>query len=286
LKRNIPNWLYLSRIAATKEFAFMTCLHDNGFPVPKPVDCNRHMVVMELIDGYPLHQVNELGNEAEILLVYTDLMNLILRLACNGLIHGDFNEFNLLINDDNKITLIDFPQMMSISHTNAKFYFDRDVTGVKDFFQKKYDFVSNEPVPDFDKDVERTGFLDKELSATGWKNYMKNLKMEKHLEDEINMFDEDEDLCDKMKEGCNVEDNSDGEESDECPSLSDSSSEEDETSKQRKEDLKMKRQVNKQVSKQQKEQKRRRLKKGEAALHNRQKRLLKGDIRGSLKYGF
>ena len=42
-----------------------------------------------------------------------------------------------------------------------RFYFDRDVTGVKDFFQKKYDFVSNEPVPDFDKDVERTGFLDK-----------------------------------------------------------------------------------------------------------------------------
>ena len=43
---------------------------------------------------------------------------------------------------------------------------------------------------------------------------MKNLKMEKHLEDEINMFEEDEDLCDKMKEDCNVEDNSDGEESD------------------------------------------------------------------------
>merc|ERR1719376_1876922 len=120
---------------------------------------------------------------------------------------------------------------------------------------------------------------------------MKNLKMEKHHEDEIKMFEEDDDLCHKMKEDCNVEGNSDGEDSeDECPSLSDSSEEEDEDTKQRKEEeeeeKRMKRQVNKHINKQKKEQKRRRLKKGEAALHNRQKRLLKGDIKGSLKYGF
>jgi len=36
-------------------------------------------------------------------------MNLIIRLAENGLIHGDFNEFNLMINDEEIITLIDFP---------------------------------------------------------------------------------------------------------------------------------------------------------------------------------
>ena len=29
-------------------------LHDNGFPVPRPVDVNRHCVVMELINGHPL----------------------------------------------------------------------------------------------------------------------------------------------------------------------------------------------------------------------------------------
>ena len=30
-------------------------LYDRGFPVPKPVDYNRHAVVMELINGYPLY---------------------------------------------------------------------------------------------------------------------------------------------------------------------------------------------------------------------------------------
>lgn len=47
-------------------------------------------------------------------------MNLILKLASYGLIHGDFNEFNLMINEEEKITMIDFPQMVSTSHPNAE----------------------------------------------------------------------------------------------------------------------------------------------------------------------
>ena len=35
----------------------MKTLFDRGFPVPKPVDHNRHCVVMELLNAYPLHQV-------------------------------------------------------------------------------------------------------------------------------------------------------------------------------------------------------------------------------------
>lgn len=51
---------------------------------------------------------------------YQELMELIVRLGNAGLIHGDFNEFNLVISDDGNITLIDFPQMMSTSHMNAQ----------------------------------------------------------------------------------------------------------------------------------------------------------------------
>ena len=52
------SWIYLSRISATKEFAYMKALHDRGFPIPKPLDFNRHCVVMELVDGHPLQQVS------------------------------------------------------------------------------------------------------------------------------------------------------------------------------------------------------------------------------------
>lgn len=51
--------------------------------------------------------------------VYDELMQLIVKLANAGLIHGDFNEFNLVIADDGNVTLIDFPQMVSTSHPNA-----------------------------------------------------------------------------------------------------------------------------------------------------------------------
>jgi RIO kinase 2 len=32
----------------------MKALYDRGFPVPQPIDFNRHCVLMELVNGYPL----------------------------------------------------------------------------------------------------------------------------------------------------------------------------------------------------------------------------------------
>jgi RIO kinase 2 len=69
-------------------------------------------------------QVRELAHPAA---VYSAAMDLIYRLAARGLIHCDFNEFNLLIDDEEQLTLIDFPQMVSVSHANAEELFDRDV---------------------------------------------------------------------------------------------------------------------------------------------------------------
>lgn len=111
--------MYLSRLAALKEFCFMKALHENGFPVPRPIDANRHCVLMELLDAYPLSQVREVADPGKL---YSDLMDLIVRLAQYGLIHGDFNEFNLLVNDNQEVFLIDFPQMVSTSHRNAEWY--------------------------------------------------------------------------------------------------------------------------------------------------------------------
>ncbi|NWT48246.1 RIOK2 kinase, partial [Chroicocephalus maculipennis] len=137
--RHKMSWLYLSRLAAMKEFAYMKALHDRKFPVPKPVDYNRHAVVMELIDGYPLCQVRHVEDPAS---VYSELMDLIVKLANHGLIHGDFNEFNLILDNDDHVTMIDFPQMVSTSHANAEWYFDRDVNCIKEFFKKRFNYES------------------------------------------------------------------------------------------------------------------------------------------------
>eukprot|EP00794_Sanderia_malayensis_P010126 gene10126-11161_t len=115
--RSGTSWLYLSRLSAMKEYAYMKALHDNGFPVPKPIDFNRHCVIMQLMDSYPMCQIQKMKSPGS---VFSECMNLILTLASYGLIHCDFNEFNLMVDDDENVSVIDFPQMVSISHMNAE----------------------------------------------------------------------------------------------------------------------------------------------------------------------
>ena len=67
--------------------------------------------------GIILFQVHEVSDVESL---YDELMSLIIKLANNGLIHGDFNEFNLMLDDEDHVTMIDFPQMISINHANAR----------------------------------------------------------------------------------------------------------------------------------------------------------------------
>ncbi|ESP00505.1 hypothetical protein LOTGIDRAFT_212972 [Lottia gigantea] len=161
--RKNMSWLYLSRIAAMKEFAYMKALYERKFPVPKPVDYCRHAVIMELISGYPMCQVRELEDPGT---VYNECMEIIVRLGNSGLIHGDFNEFNLMLDSDDKVTVIDFPQMISTSHLNAEWYFDRDVQCVRNFFSKRYNYES-ELFPKF-SDVSREENIDIQVAASGF----------------------------------------------------------------------------------------------------------------------
>ncbi|BFZ02556.1 hypothetical protein BsWGS_05595 [Bradybaena similaris] len=161
--RKSASWLYLGRLAATKEYAYMKALYERKFPVPKPVDFSRHAIVMELLNGYPMCQVHTLSDAS---VTYSECMELIVKLGNHGLIHGDFNEFNLMVDTEDHITMIDFPQMISTSHPNAEMYFDRDVQCVRNFFAKRYNYES-ELYPIF-SDLERIDTLDIEVAASGF----------------------------------------------------------------------------------------------------------------------
>ncbi|GAA5849149.1 hypothetical protein JCM8547_006462 [Rhodosporidiobolus lusitaniae] len=217
-KGQSASWMYMSRLAAIKEFAFMKVLHDHGFPVPKPIDQSRHCLVMELIDAFPLRQISSIPSPGHL---YSNLMDLIVRLARSGLIHGDFNEFNLLIVDHRtslekdrddetpderearvereggdfpvkvelegeeyeerkrreregtllEPVLIDFPQMVSVDHTDAEYYFNRDVTCIRTFFSRRFKYESS-VYPKFTtslRDGVREFDLDVEVAASGFK---------------------------------------------------------------------------------------------------------------------
>ena len=165
------SWMYLSRLSALKEYAFMKALHTHGFPVPTPIDVNRHCVIMTLASGYQLNSINCLTHPGR---VFNKLMDIIIRLAEHGLIHGDFNEFNLMVDDDENVTVIDFPQMISTSHINAEYYFNRDVQGVKTFFKRRFHFdavhtptLADDTTRGANREKGAAG-LDEELRASGW----------------------------------------------------------------------------------------------------------------------
>lgn len=139
-RRKSASWMYMSRLAAQKEWAFMKVLHEHQFPVPRPIDQARHCILMEFIDAYPLRQIDQVPSPGKL---YSQLMDLIVRFAHAGLIHGDFNEFNILIRrSDGEPVVIDFPQMVSTSHENAEWYFNRDVECIRAFFRRRFRYES------------------------------------------------------------------------------------------------------------------------------------------------
>ncbi|XP_017795801.1 PREDICTED: serine/threonine-protein kinase RIO2 [Habropoda laboriosa] len=199
--RKSASWLYLSRISATREFAYMKALFDRGFPVPKPIDLNRHCVVMELVEGGPLCGVYEVDDVESL---YDELMNLIVKLGNHGVIHGDFNEFNIMITNSRKAVLIDFPQMISTEHAEGKNYFERDVNCVRDFFKRRFAYES-ELYPTFE-DISREDCIDVEIKASGVTK-----EMEKDLLREVGMMEAEEE--EGIEEECKEENRQEGKKS-------------------------------------------------------------------------
>ncbi|KAF2180022.1 RIO1-domain-containing protein [Zopfia rhizophila CBS 207.26] len=190
--RSSGSWMYMSRLAALKEFEFMKALRREGFPVPEPIGQNRHTVVMSLVDAFPMRQISTVSDPASL---YAELLSLIVQLAQYGLIHGDFNEFNILIEEKTISTsskssaedsegeearevsliptIIDFPQMVSIDHPNAEYYFDRDVACIKRFFSRRFCFTSDDPGPFFNDSIKQVKKrLDVEVEASGFSRKM------------------------------------------------------------------------------------------------------------------
>jgi RIO kinase 2 len=200
--RRGESWFYLSRLAAQKEFAFMKMLYDEGFPVPKPIDHNRHVVIMELVKGTLLNHIQDMGGQEN--KVYERCLALMVRLAEHGLIHGDFNEFNIMITDDFRVIMIDFPQMVSTDHRNAVELFDRDVQNLANFFSRRFR-VETLLHPSLERDVERSAALDRQAFASGFFTKKQQMELEAMLEEDIDAEeeeDEEEEENEESEEAC------------------------------------------------------------------------------------
>ena len=288
------SWLFLSRLSALKEFAFMKALHEAKYPTPIPIAHNRHIVAMSLVRGVPLYQIfPKQLSVAQAADIYEQSIGLASRLASiHGLVHCDLNEFNLLVDlsgiqalatDDGHdpyvrhsgqsvapeqsvgalskpaweqtleeehnarqngadeplpepaqrlastgepkpiVTLIDFPQMISTQHPNAQDYYERDISCLRRFFEKKLQCQ----IPDDDVATQQAAWeniaasstgpherLDENLRASGYTDIVNNHELELYYFESgpqpITSVIHDEEPVD-----CNEEDDDDDDDDDE-----------------------------------------------------------------------
>jgi RIO kinase 2 len=128
------SWLYTARKAAEREFEALEALYPS-VNVPRPVDQNRHGIVMEKVAGTELSKAKLEPAQA------SGVLDLILREVASayreGYVHADVSEYNVFVNEDG-VVLFDWPQATPTDHENARELLDRDVENIVGYFQRKY----------------------------------------------------------------------------------------------------------------------------------------------------
>lgn len=143
LKRNYtvkysytPDWHRQSQISAKKEYDALKLLHSRGVLVPKPIIQNRHVLVMSMIQGAELFRNPELDDSQA---TYNEILaNVKTAYQTVKMIHGDLSPYNIIVQPNQHILIIDWPQNVSVKHPNAKEMLERDLRNVLTFFERKH----------------------------------------------------------------------------------------------------------------------------------------------------
>ncbi len=132
--RDHVSWLYTARKAAEREYEVLEDLYPD-ISVPRPIDQNRHAIIMEKVPGVELAKSKLEPTQA------TGVLELILReiQAAHelGYVHADISEYNVFVAESG-ITLFDWPQAASVEHENSEELLARDVENIVGYFQRKY----------------------------------------------------------------------------------------------------------------------------------------------------
>ncbi|MFC1803338.1 RIO1 family regulatory kinase/ATPase [Thermoproteota archaeon] len=129
------SWLYQSRLAAEKEYYALKKMYEVGLQVPKPIYQNRHIIVMQYIKGIQLSDIITL-DEPDIFL--TEILENMQKAYKAGIIHSDLSEYNVLIDDETEVWIIDWPQYIKSNHSNAEEILERDIGNITYYFERKY----------------------------------------------------------------------------------------------------------------------------------------------------
>lgn len=139
--KNVNNWLLINIEAAKREYDFLVKLKSTKMNIATPYFRSMHSIVMDKINGLRLIEIRNLLNPIEIF----DKVFEQIRISYNEkIINGDLSEYNILLDENNDIWIIDWPQAVTLEHPNAEFLIRRDLHNVIRYFRRKYDLTIDE----------------------------------------------------------------------------------------------------------------------------------------------
>jgi RIO kinase 2 len=128
------SWLYTARKAAEREYDALESLFPD-VSVPRPVDQNRHAIVMGKFDGVELDRTKLADDQA------VGVLDLILQEVAAayaaGYVHADMSEYNVAVSESG-VTIFDWPQSVPTDHENARELLYRDVENLISYFRRKH----------------------------------------------------------------------------------------------------------------------------------------------------
>jgi RIO kinase 2 len=139
--KNVTSWLLINIEAAKREYDFLVKLKSTKMNIATPYFRSMHSIVMDKINGLPLIDIRNLPKPIEIFYKVFEQM----RIAYNeNIINSDLSEYNILLDENNDIWIIDWPQAVTLEHPNAEFLIRRDLHNVIRYFRRKYDLNIDE----------------------------------------------------------------------------------------------------------------------------------------------
>ena len=103
--------------------------------VPRPVDGNRHAIVMEKMDGVELSRAGL--TDEQVVPVLDLVLEQMTAAYREGFVHADMSEYNVFVGEAG-VTVFDWPQAVPTDHENAEELLARDVENLVGYFARKY----------------------------------------------------------------------------------------------------------------------------------------------------
>jgi RIO kinase 2 len=128
------SWFYTARKAAEREYEALEALYPD-VRVPRPVDQNRHAVLMEKMDGVELSRAGL--TEEQVVPILDLILDEMAGSYDAGFVHADMSEYNVFVGTDG-VTVFDWPQAIPTDHENAEELLRRDVDNLVGHFRRKY----------------------------------------------------------------------------------------------------------------------------------------------------